>query len=106
MYCSKLFNLVQPGNILARVDLPYKSSSIFFSQVQSVSGRLFMFSVEKASERARALLVSPRKKKSRIKQRHFGAKFLPSLTCVLSRACVIVSRQSLSKQTNNGKKFQ
>ena len=49
MYCSKLFGLVQPWNILADVDLP-TSRAQFFSQVRSASG--------KASERTRALLVS------------------------------------------------
>ena len=62
MYCSKLFDLVQPCNILADVDLP-TSRAQFFSQVRGASGRLFMFSAVKASERARALLVSPAKKK-------------------------------------------
>ena len=58
---SKLFDLVQPWNILADVDLP-TSRAQFFSQVRGASGRLFMFSAVKASQRARALLVSPAKK--------------------------------------------
>ena len=73
MHCLKLFDLVQPWNIVADVDLP-TSWAQFFSQVRSASGRLFVFSSVKASERARALLVSLQK--NRIKWRHFGAKSL------------------------------
>lgn len=63
VYFSKLFDLVQPWNILADVDLP-TSRLQFFSQVRSASGRLFVFSAVKASERVRALLVAPAKNKS------------------------------------------
>ena len=56
MYCSKLFDLVQPWNILADVDL-LTSQAQFFSQVRSASSRLLMLPAVKA--RARALLVFP-----------------------------------------------
>ena len=63
MYFSKRFDLVQPWNILADVDLP-TSWVQFFSQVRSASSRLFVFAAVKASERERALLVAPAKNKS------------------------------------------
>ena len=59
-----------------------------------------MFSVVKASERARALVVSPAKQKSN-QVTSFLREFLPSLTRVLWRAGVAASCQSLSKQTLN-----
>ena len=77
----------------------------FFLQVRNVSGRLFMFSAVKASERAKAPLVSPAKKKVN-QVISFWREFLAALTRVLSRACVVESCQSLSKQTNNGTKFR
>ena len=63
-----------------------------------------MFSAVKVSERVRGLLVSPAKKKSN-QVTSLWREFLASFTRVLSRACVVVSCESLSKQTNNGKKI-
>ena len=100
IYCSKLFDLVQPWNIRADVDFP-TSQAQFCSQVRSASGRLFMFSAVKVSERARALLVSPAKKIDS------SDVILARISCFLN-ACVVgcVCRRELSKfvkQTNNGK---
>ena len=47
----------EPGQLWAR--LAHKSISIFFLPARSASGRFFMFSAAKASERARAQLPEP-----------------------------------------------
>ena len=60
-----------------------------------------MFSAAKASERARARLVSPGKKSHQVTS--FWLELFAFLSRVFSRACVVASCQSMSKQTNKGK---
>ena len=57
-YDSLIINM---RGLLMAVRLAYKSSSNF-SQTRSASGKFFMFSAAKASEKARARLVFPAKK--------------------------------------------
>ena len=61
-----------------------------------------MFPAAKASEKARARLA-PAKKSHQVTS--FWRELFASLSRVLSRACVVASCQSMSKQTNNGKKI-
>ena len=83
--------------------LAYKTSPNF-SRARSAIGRFFMFSAAKARERAGTRLVSPAKKPHQVKS--FWRELFASLSRVLSRWCVVASCQSMSKQTNNGKKFR
>ena len=93
VYFSKLFDLVQPWNILADVDLP-TSRVQFFSQVRSASGRLFVFSAVKASERVRALLVAPAKNKSN-KVTSFWREFTGFTSKLLLRSQIFWETQQL-----------
>ena len=87
-YDSLIINM---RGLLMAVRLAYKSSSNF-SQTRSVSGKFFMFSAAKASERARARLVFPAK--NRLKSCHFVANYL--------RPCHVCCRQ-LSKYVKTNK---
>ena len=83
----------------ALVDLPTSRAQIF-SRARSASGRFY---AEKASERARARLVSPAK--NRIKCRRFGANYLrPCRVRVSSRAVKVCQNKQIREKNSHKRK--
>ena len=82
-YTASQFSLLTGAKFAVRVvvelDLPTSRAEIC-SRARSPSGKFFMFSAAKASQRARAQLVSPAK--NRTKWHHFAANYLrPCRVC-------------------------
>ena len=109
-YTASQFSLFTGAKFAVRVvvelDLPTSRAEIC-SRARSPSGKFFMFSAAKASERARAKLVSPAK--NRTKWRHFAASYLrPCRVCcrepVPSRAVKVCQNKQITEKNSDKRK--
>ena len=98
---TNMLNLLLESGLF--VDLPTSRAQKFFTSAKRERQIFYVF-CGKSERESKSSTCFPCKKSHQVTS--FWRKLFASLSRVLSRACVVASCQSMSKQTNNGQKVR